>query len=71
MKKYLIIIEQTNTGYSAYSPDLEGCVSTGNTREEVEGNMREAIEFHLDGLKLEGYEIPEPRSYSTYIEIAA
>jgi len=71
MKKYLVIIEKTSTGFSAYSPDLEGCVSTGRTREEVEQNMREAIEFHFEGLRLEGYEIPEPRSYSTYIEIAA
>jgi predicted RNase H-like HicB family nuclease len=43
--KYLIVIEKTNTGYSAYSPDLEGCVATGSTREEVEQAMREAIEF--------------------------
>ena len=54
MKKYLIVIEPTNTGFSAYSPDLPGCVSTGRTREEVEQNMREAISFHLDGLREEG-----------------
>jgi predicted RNase H-like HicB family nuclease len=71
MKKYLIIIEKTNTGYSVYSPDLDGCVSTGKTIEEAEQNMREAIEFHLKGLQLEGYEIPEPRSCSTYVEVAA
>ena len=71
MKKYLIIIENTITGYSAYSPDLDGCVATGRTKEEVEQSMCEAIEFHLEGLKLEGYEIPEPRSYSTYVEVAA
>ena len=52
--KYLIIIEPTNTGFSAYSPDLPGCVSTGATRPECESNMREAIEFHLDGLREEG-----------------
>jgi predicted RNase H-like HicB family nuclease len=52
MKKYLIVIEETSTGYSAYSPDLEGCVSTGHTRQEVEKNMQEAIAFHLDGLRL-------------------
>ena len=46
-----IIIEPTGTGYSAYSPDLLGCVATGATREEVEHNMREAIEFHLEGLR--------------------
>ncbi|KAI9133031.1 type II toxin-antitoxin system HicB family antitoxin [Acaryochloris sp. CCMEE 5410] len=69
--RYLTIIEQTKTGYSAYSPDLPGCVSTGLTYEEVEQNMREAIEFHLNGLKLEGYKIPEPSTSSTYIEVAA
>ncbi|UJB68851.1 type II toxin-antitoxin system HicB family antitoxin [Acaryochloris sp. 'Moss Beach'] len=69
--RYLTIIEKTKTGYSAYSPDLPGCVSTGLTYEEVEQNMREAIEFHLDGLKLEGYKIPKPSTSSTYIEVAA
>jgi predicted RNase H-like HicB family nuclease len=66
--KYLTIIEKTSTGYSAYSPDLNGCVSTGSTVEEVTTNMEEAIQFHLEGLKLEGYEIPEPKTTSTYIE---
>ncbi|NJR63992.1 MAG: type II toxin-antitoxin system HicB family antitoxin [Cyanobacteria bacterium CRU_2_1] len=69
--QYLIVIEQTETGYSAYSPDLPGCASTGTTREEVEQNMREAVEFHLDGLKLEGLEIPKPTTSSAYINIAA
>ena len=66
--KYLIIIEKTNAGYSAYSPDLDGCVSTGSTVEEVTANMQEAIAFHLEGLELEGYEIPQPSSTSAYIE---
>ncbi len=66
--KYLTVIEKTNTGYSAYSLDLDGCVSTGSTIEEVTTNMEEAIKFHLEGLKLEGYEIPEPKTTSTYIE---
>jgi predicted RNase H-like HicB family nuclease len=69
--KYLIIIEETETGYSAYSPDLEGCVATGSTREEVEKSMREAIKFHIEGLREEGYEIPSPHSYSTYLEVSA
>ena len=55
MKKYLIVIEPTQTGFSAYSPDLPGCISTGRTREEVELNMREAIAFHLDGLRDSGW----------------
>jgi predicted RNase H-like HicB family nuclease len=69
--KYLIVIEKSQTGYSAYSPDLPGCVSTGDTIEETEQNMREAISFHLDGLMEEGYEITKPTSRSSYIEIAA
>ena len=68
--KYLIIIEKTETGYSAYSPDLLGCVATGSTQEETERNMREAIDFHLEGLKLEGLEIPQPSSSSAYVEVA-
>ncbi|MEO1465269.1 MAG: type II toxin-antitoxin system HicB family antitoxin [Cyanobacteria bacterium J06631_6] len=69
--KYLTVIEKTSTGYSAYSPDLAGCVSTGSTIEEVTANMEEAIQFHLEGLKLEGYEIPKPQTISTYIEALA
>ena len=69
--RYLIIIEKSETGFSSYSPDLPGCVSTGTTTEETEANMREAIEFHIDGLKEEGYDIPKPSSRSSYVEIAA
>ena len=71
MKKYLIVIEKTETGYSSYSPDLPGCASTGKTRDEAEHNMREAIEFHVDGLRLEGYPIPEPQASSSYVELPA
>jgi predicted RNase H-like HicB family nuclease len=71
MKKYLVVIEETSTGFSAYSPDLAGCVSTGPTRQEVEKNIREAIEFHLEGMRLEGMEAPDPHAYSTYIEVPA
>jgi predicted RNase H-like HicB family nuclease/predicted RNA binding protein YcfA (HicA-like mRNA interferase family) len=71
MKKYLIVIEPTQTGFSAYLPDLPGCVSTGYTREEVESNMREAIAFHLDGLREEGQTVPEPQTYSAYVELPA
>ena len=69
--KYLIVIEKTQTGYSAFSPDLDGCVATGSTREEVEQLMKGAIEFHLEGLRKEGYEIPLPHSYSAYLEVSA
>lgn len=71
MMQYLVVIEKTETGYSAYSPDLSGCISTGATREEIEQKMREAIEFHLEGMKLEGLEIPQPTTSSAYVEIAA
>jgi predicted RNase H-like HicB family nuclease len=67
--QYLIVIEKTETGYSAYSPDLDGCVATGTTKQEVEQNIREAIEFHLEGLRHEGYRVPPPSSYSTYIDV--
>ena len=69
MNRYVIIIEPTSTGFSAYSPDLPGCVSTGTTREDVERNMRDAIEFHLDGLREDGEPIPEPRSDVAFCEI--
>ncbi len=71
MKKYLIIIEETSTGFSAYSPDLDGCVAMGHSRAEVERNMRQAMEFHLEGMRLEGLEAPAPHTYSTYIEVPA
>ena len=71
MKKYLIVFEKTGDGYSAYSPDLPGCVSTGETQAEVEAGIREAIEFHLDGLRQEGCSVPEPHAYSTYVEVPA
>ena len=69
--RYLIVIEKTGTGYSAYSPDLDGCVATGATREEVERTMREAIEFHLDGLRQDGRTAPPPHAYSTYFDVPA
>ena len=69
--KYLIVIEQTDTGYSAFSPDLHGCVATGGTRDEVEQTMQEAIQFHLDGLREDGAAIPESHSYSKYLDIPA
>ena len=69
--RYLVVIEKTPTGYSAYSPDLGGCAATGKTREDVERAMREAIEFHLDGLRREGQPIPSPHTYSAYIDVPA
>ncbi|MCY3669187.1 MAG: type II toxin-antitoxin system HicB family antitoxin [Gemmatimonadetes bacterium] len=69
--KYLIVVEKTETGFSSYSPDLLGCVATGATEEETEANMKEAIAFHVEGLKQEGFPIPQPSAKSAYIEVAA
>jgi predicted RNase H-like HicB family nuclease len=69
--KYLIVIEQTTTGYSAYSPDFPGCIATGSTRDDVEREMKDAIAFHLDGLRAEGMAIPKPSTSSSYVKILA
>jgi predicted RNase H-like HicB family nuclease len=71
MKRYLIVLEGTGTGYSAYSPDLLGCIATGATEVEVKRKMREAIEFHVAGLREQGDSVPEPRSSSSYVEVRA
>ena len=62
MNKYLVIFEKTKTGFSAYSPDIPGCISTGRTKVEVEKNMYEAIQFHLEGLKEVGLKYPKRTS---------
>ena len=67
--KYLIILEPTSTGYSAYSPDLDGCVAAGDDREETIALMQEAIEFHLEGMAEAGYEVPVPNSESSWVEV--
>ena len=69
MIKYLIVVEETPTGFSAYSPDLDGCVATGSSRADVEKNMREAIEFHLDGLRRDGYEVSKPHTYPAFFDL--
>ena len=69
--KLLVVVEQTATGFSAYCPDVPGCAATGATRPDVERTMREAIEFHLEGLRAEGLAAPEPHSYATVVEVAA
>jgi predicted RNase H-like HicB family nuclease len=69
--RYLIVIEKSKTGFSAYSPDLPGCVATGSTKLRAEKAMRAAIEFHLEGLRAEGRRAPSPRSSSAYVEIPA
>ena len=69
--KYLIIIEKTRTGFSAFSPDLPGCVATGSTKKQAEKNMKDAIAFHLKGMHKEGLKVPRPHSISTYLEVSA
>ncbi len=69
--RYLVIYERTNTGYSAYSPDVSGCIATGGTREETERMIKEALEFHLEGLREEGLSVPVPGSHWDYLDIAA
>lgn len=66
--KYAVFIETGPNNYSAYVPDLPGCVTTGKTLEEVERNIREAIELHLEGLREEGEPVPEPSTYCQYVE---
>jgi predicted RNase H-like HicB family nuclease len=68
-RRYLIVIEETSDGFSAFSPDLPGCVAAGRTREEAQVNMREAVDFHLEGLREEGLPTPEPRSSSAWVEV--
>jgi len=69
--KYLVVIEPTGTGFSAYSPDLPGCVATGTSREDAEREMIAAIAFHLEGLHAEGLDAPKPQAFSTYVDVPA
>ena len=69
--RYAIVIEQAGTNYSAFVPDLPGCVASGSTIAEVETRIREAIAFHLDGLREDGLPLPMPSSQVDYVEIAA
>ena len=69
--RYAIVIEKADGNYSAYVPDLPGCVATGVTVEETEAQIREAIEFHLAGLREDGRPVPQPSSRVDYVEIAA
>ncbi len=63
-QKYLVVIEKADNNYSAFSPDVEGCVTTGDTLDETIKNMKEALEFHLEALD----EIPEPKGLKQYID---
>lgn len=68
---YAIVIENAGANYSAYVPDLPGCVATGATVEEVEREIREAIEFHLEGMRDDGSSIPAPSSSVRYVDVPA
>jgi len=69
--RYAIVIEKAESNYSAYVPDLPGCIATGATVEEVEAQIREAIEFHLEGMREDGLPIPAPSSRVDYVDVAA
>ena len=69
MHKYLVIYEKAGNNYSAYSPDIPGCIATGKTRREAEKNIKEAIGLHIEGLKKDGLPLPEPASFTEYVEI--
>jgi predicted RNase H-like HicB family nuclease len=65
--RYAIVIEKTNTGYSAYVPDLPGCIATGDSKAEIEREMQSAIRFHIEGMKQDGLPVPMPTSSVEYV----
>jgi len=68
--RYAIVVERAGNNYSAYVPDLPGCVATGGTLEETEKLIREAVELHLNGLRADGLPIPQPSSQVEYVDVA-
>jgi predicted RNase H-like HicB family nuclease len=70
-KRYPVVIEKTGTGFSAYSPDVLGCVATGETEEGTRQNFRDALRAHFDAMREIGEEIPEPQTSVDYVEVAA
>ena len=71
MRRYLIVIESSPTGFSGFSPDVPGCVATGATREAVERELHDAIEFHIEGLRADRLPVPTPSSSASYVEVSA
>lgn len=69
MYRFLIVIEQAEGNYSAYSPDLPGCIATGKTRELAEQNMHEAIKMHVEGLLADNLPVPESKSFAQYVVV--
>jgi predicted RNase H-like HicB family nuclease len=68
--EYLVIIEKTDTGYSAYVPDLPGCITVGNTQQEIKDNIQQAILLHLEGMQEDGIEIPMPSTQAVTMPIS-
>jgi predicted RNase H-like HicB family nuclease len=68
MMRYAVVIEKADGNYSAYVPDLPGCIATGDTVAAVESEIRDAIRFHIDGLQADGIGVPEPTSIAEYVE---
>lgn len=66
---FLVVIEPTQRGYQAFAPDLDGCVASGRTREQVERQIRAVIEFHFAGLRSEGQTPPAPNATATYVKV--
>ena len=69
--RYMVVLEQGSTSFGAYVPDLPGCIAVGESQQEVLQLIQEAIEFHLEGLKVEGLAVPLPHSSSTFVEVHA
>jgi len=69
--KYAVVIEKSANGYAAYVPDLPGCVAAGDSREETQRLIREAIEFHIEGMRAHGETVPEPSASAEYVTISA
>ena len=70
-KRYSLVIEPTGTGFSAYSPDVDGCVATGTTEDETRENFRDALVAHFEAMREIGEAVPEPHALVDYVEIAA
>jgi predicted RNase H-like HicB family nuclease len=71
MHRFLVVVERAGANYSAYAPDLPGCIATGDTVDETRRNMQDAIELHLRGLKEDGLSVPDPTSFAEIVEVAS
>lgn len=71
MRRFLIVVEKAGGNFSAYSPDLPGCVATGSTPDETKANMRTAIDLHVEGLRADRQPIPEPSAIAEYVDVAS